>query len=457
MFSISHWNKESRLLLAICLSSAFMCAELIGGILANSLAVLTDAAHLLTDVAGFIIALAASILAKKKASKRFSFGYARAEIIGALISIITLWVLTGWLLLEACERLYSWFEGTAKPVDGKIMTIIAVLGVIINLILALVFQQEHEEGAFHSHGAHEHDHGHDHGHSHGHDHHKEDHQNHHKSSHDHDGHSHGGHSHGSHEHTHELVKMEQGNGHDHSHDHGHDHGHQQHKEGHTHTNRSKQASTVSEETANLLATGASYQNSDEVDHHNHSHDHGHDNHSSCNSKSDNNNNSSSSVEVRRDLNMSAAYAHVIADLIQSVGVVIAGVIIWFHPTWQVVDPICTFIFGFLVLNSTRGLMTQVMEILFEGVPAHINYEDIKKNLSNLPLTEEIHDLHIWSLSSHMIALSCHVKVKGADTSSSEIIKSCQEVCSRYGIHHVTIQVETTSDCPTSHDSNNCAC
>ena len=107
MFSISHWNKESRLLLAICLSSAFMCAELIGGILANSLAVLTDAAHLLTDVACFIIALAASILAKKKASKRFSFGYACAEIIGALISIITLWVLTGWLLVEACERLYS--------------------------------------------------------------------------------------------------------------------------------------------------------------------------------------------------------------------------------------------------------------------------------------------------------------------------------------------------------------
>ena len=457
MFSISHWNKESRLILAICLSSGFMCIELVGGIWANSLAVLTDAAHLMTDVAGFVIALAATILAKNKATSRFSFGYARAEIIGAFISILTLWILTGWLLLEACERLYKWFQGTAEPVDGQVMTLIAVLGVVINLILAVVFQQEHEEGAFHSHGSHEHDHGHEHG-SHGHDHHKEDHHNN-KSSHNHHDHDHG-HSHGGHESEHELVKLEQGktnkhscddnnhdHDHDHDHDHGHDHGHQQQKHGHT--NGGKEASTSPHETANLLAAGAPYQNSDEVDHHHHGHDHGHD-------ALDYSNDSSSSAKVSKDLNMSAAYAHVISDLIQSVGVVIAGVIIWYKPHWQVVDPICTFIFGFLVLNSTRNLMTQVMEILFEGVPSHINYEDIKKNISSLPLVDEVHDLHIWSLSSHMVCLSCHIKVKNT-TSSSETIVSCREVCRRHGIHHVTIQVESTSECPTSHDGNNCAC
>ena len=83
--------------------------------------------------------------------------------------------------------------------------------------------------------------------------------------------------------------------------------------------------------------------------------------------------------------MSAAYAHVLSDLIQSVGVVVAGVIIWIYPEWQIVDPICTFLFGFLVLNSTRSLMQEVMEILFEGVPSHINYDDIKKKLLGVAL------------------------------------------------------------------------
>jgi solute carrier family 30 (zinc transporter), member 2 len=81
---ISTWSKEKRLSVAIGLSATFMLLEFVGGIYANSLAILTDAAHLLTDVASFAIALCAVIISKWKSTSKFSFGFKRAEILGAL-------------------------------------------------------------------------------------------------------------------------------------------------------------------------------------------------------------------------------------------------------------------------------------------------------------------------------------------------------------------------------------
>lgn len=155
-------------------------------LLANSLAVLSDAAHLLTDVAGFAIALLATIMSKRPASKKYTFGLARAEVMGALASILTLWIMTLGLVIEAYSRVLSWFEGTMEPIDGKIMFTIAVIGIIVNLTLACVFIEDHG-GAFHDHdhghGGHDDHHGHGdhddhdhhHGHEHDHDHHEHDH------------------------------------------------------------------------------------------------------------------------------------------------------------------------------------------------------------------------------------------------------------------------------------------
>ncbi len=160
-------QKETRLTLAICLSLTFMFAEITCGLWANSLAVLSDAAHLLTDVAGFAIALLATIMAKAPASKQYTFGLARAEVMGALASILTLWIMTFGLVIEAYSRAVSWFEGTMEPVNGKLMFSIAIIGVFVNLCLACVFLEDHG-GAFHSHD-HAHDSHHDHGsHVHGH-------------------------------------------------------------------------------------------------------------------------------------------------------------------------------------------------------------------------------------------------------------------------------------------------
>lgn len=132
-------DKKTRLTLAIFLSFSFMLCEIAGGIWANSLAILSDAAHLLTDIAGFAIALLATVMATSPASKNFTFGLARAEVMGALASILTLWVMTGCLIFEAYSRTVDFFNGTAVPVDGKIMFIVACMGVVVNLCLSCVF------------------------------------------------------------------------------------------------------------------------------------------------------------------------------------------------------------------------------------------------------------------------------------------------------------------------------
>lgn len=160
-------SKETRLKLAIGLSSVFCVVEVVGGLWSNSLAILTDASHLLTDIAGFVIALIATIVAKRAACKNYTYGLVRAEVFGALLSVMTLWIITAILLYSAYFRAYDWFAGKPQVVDGRLMSFVALFGVGVNICLATVFHEEHG-GAFHSHD-HAHGDGHSHGHDHGHD------------------------------------------------------------------------------------------------------------------------------------------------------------------------------------------------------------------------------------------------------------------------------------------------
>jgi len=79
----------------------FMFVEIAGGVIANSLAILTDAAHLSADVVGFLISVIAILLSRKKGSDKFSYGWGRSRIVGAMVSIILIWGLTAWLVYEA--------------------------------------------------------------------------------------------------------------------------------------------------------------------------------------------------------------------------------------------------------------------------------------------------------------------------------------------------------------------
>ncbi|XP_011039394.1 PREDICTED: metal tolerance protein 1-like isoform X1 [Populus euphratica] len=171
-----------KLWISVVLCIVFMSAEVAGGIKANSLAILTDAAHLLSDVAGFAISLFSLWAAGWEATPRQSYGFFRIEILGALVSMQLIWLLAGILVYETIIRLIH----DTGEVDGFLMFLVAAFGLLVNIIMALVLGHDH---------GHDHDHKHGTGHSHGitvstHNHHHVEHPKHDDNHHDHSNNEH---------------------------------------------------------------------------------------------------------------------------------------------------------------------------------------------------------------------------------------------------------------------------
>ncbi|XP_055490566.1 proton-coupled zinc antiporter SLC30A8-like isoform X1 [Leucoraja erinacea] len=139
-----HERKQAqrRLALALVICIIFLVGEVVGGYLARSLAVMTDAAHLLADVTSFLISLCSLWLSSRPATKKLNFGWYRAEILGALFSVIITWLVTGILVYLACER----FINVDYEINGVVMVITSACAVVANIIMGLVLHQ-------HSHGA----------------------------------------------------------------------------------------------------------------------------------------------------------------------------------------------------------------------------------------------------------------------------------------------------------------
>jgi Co/Zn/Cd efflux system component len=114
---------------AICIF--FMVVELVGNYLSGSLAILSDALHMLSDFSGFAISMSAMIISRRKPTEKLSYGYHRAEVIGALLSVILIWGLTGWLVYEAVERCRQ----PEIDLDPVIMLVVAIIGLICNIIM----------------------------------------------------------------------------------------------------------------------------------------------------------------------------------------------------------------------------------------------------------------------------------------------------------------------------------
>ncbi|KAF2315152.1 hypothetical protein GH714_038272 [Hevea brasiliensis] len=131
-----------KLLIAVALCVVFMSVEVAGGIKANSLAILTDAAHLLSDVAAFAISLFSLWAAGWEATPRQSYGFFRVEILGALVSIQLIWLLAGILVYEAIARLID----DTGDVNGFVMFIVAAFGLVVNVIMALLLGHDHGHG-----------------------------------------------------------------------------------------------------------------------------------------------------------------------------------------------------------------------------------------------------------------------------------------------------------------------
>lgn len=250
----------SKLYLVSTVSVFFIIAQLIGGWLSGSIAIFADSAHLASDLLGFGIAIAGVKLSTLKADKHLSFGWHRAELVGTLVSIASIWIMTVWLLKEATGRFFM-----EPMVQGKLMFIVAVMGLIFNLIQIKILHSGdthfHLGEGFHGHDEDEGEEG-DHGHSHGH------------------GHSHAGDAHA--------------------------------EEGGSMTN----------------------------------------------------------------MNIDGATLHVLGDLIMSIGVIIASIIIYMWPNLWYADPICTYIFSVIVSVTTIPIFKKCLSIMMEGTPDEVNIEEL---------------------------------------------------------------------------------
>ncbi|KAL8531131.1 hypothetical protein ACS0TY_007954 [Phlomoides rotata] len=330
--------------------------EIIGGLKANSLAILTDAAHLLSDIAGFSISLFTVWVSGWEATPQQSFGFNRLEVIGALLSVQLIWLISGTLIYEAIQRLII----KQTQVNGKLMFAIAAFGFVVNLILVLWLGHDHSH-----HGHHHHDHSHN--------------------TCEEDGHSHEMEEswRGDQENT-KLVSAPHG----HHHHHDHSHSHELEDEENT-----KLVSTPNEGTETL------------------------------------------------NINIQGAYLHLVTDLIQSVGVMVAGSIIWLKPEWLMVDLGCTLIFSIAALITTLPMLKNIFHVLMERAPNDIDTAHLENGLKLIAGVRDVHDLHVWAITLGKHVLSCHVVI-GPEVGHDEILHDVREYCEKtFGIHHVTVQIE----------------
>uniref|UniRef100_A0AAV1UTV5 Uncharacterized protein n=1 Tax=Peronospora matthiolae TaxID=2874970 RepID=A0AAV1UTV5_9STRA len=355
-----------------CLCSfLFMCVQLAGGYYTDSLAILSDAAHVLSDVASFLVSLFALYLGQLPPSATMPFGYHRAEVIGALLSVLLIWVLAIGLLWTAMQRVYDQGRGGEEVhadvvVDGKTMFVVAMCGLGINLLLMKIL-------------------GHGHGHGHGHSHDKQD----------------GGHCHGQ----------------DGRHCHGQDGRHcPDDKSG---TTSSAQDLVRTPMSAMALIDGVEMEPL------------------------------AADVEklalkssVFENINVRAAYIHALGDFVQSLGVCLAGGLIWYNPSWQMADPITTILFSFLVLATTIGVLTRSVHILMEGAPPALDLRIVEKRIRALASVYDVHDLHVWMLTEGHYAASVHILPNGEPRIA---LRATQRVLASLGVRQQTVQVEDPTD------------
>ena len=148
------------------------------------------------------------------------------------------------------------------------------------------------------------------------------------------------------------------------------------------------------------------------------------------------------------LNIKAAYWHIIGDTISSVGVIVAAIIIAVTG-WRVADPLIAVFIGCVILWGAVRIVRESADILLEAVPKHIQLDKVIETIKNISGVEEVHDIHIWTITSSMYALSAHLVIDDRTVSkSAEIVARVNQDLARYfNIRHATLQLECES-CPT---------
>ena len=330
-----------KIISVVCCS--FMIIEFICGYLAGSLAIMSDATHLLSDLAGFLISLFSLIVAMKPADRNFTFGYHRFEVLGALASILIIWGLTIWLLMAAIWRIRH-----PNPIVGFLMVCIAAGGLLFNIIMNRVLSYNPV-----------------------------------------------------------VNSMDSG-------------------------------------------MGAIKKNSEDLN----------DNENNLKERLlDDDNNLAEEELLEHNLKaddnpvIRAAYIHILGDMIQSAGVLIAALIIYFfqdtHPRVRIVDPICTFCFAIIVLCTTFPVSRDCFYVLLESTPRDLDIESLYSDLSSIEGVISVHDIHLWNISIGRPSIALHIICENPDIQ----LKIATQTCKKYGIKHCTIQTET-KECNCKHEEEN---
>jgi cobalt-zinc-cadmium efflux system protein len=281
-----HYRQTQRtgiLLTALLLTFTFAGIEAFAGFWANSLALISDAGHMVTDAAALGLALLAQIIAKRPPSIKHSFGYGRAESLAAFINGLAMLALVIWIAAEALTRF-----NTPHEVQGQTVTVVAIIGLCINLVVAWVLSKD-----------------------------------------------------------------------------------------------------------------------------------------------------------QKSVNTKAALVHVMGDLLGSVAALIAGVVIQ-STGWMLIDPLLSIFVCFLVLRSTIEVLKESYHFLMEGVPHHIDYVQVGRDLQAIDGVLSVHDLHVWEMSPGHPALIGHVEIRDLQDWPITMEKINAMLREKHEIDHVTLQPEMPS-------------
>jgi len=356
------------------LCGIFMVSEFVGGLISNSVAVYSDALHMLSDMTGYFINIFGLKLSIRKPSPFFTFGSRRVEIVGAIFSILLIWVLSLFLIMQAVTRILH-----PRKVSGPVMTLVATLGIVTNILIAAILSRS------------------------GH------------------GHSHFGISHG-HGHSPSSTRRPSQNA-----------GSVQ-RNASSHTTNSVQSNKYEQGSfkRSSTSTGPNFAGNEQTD------------------DSYNEGEHSSDSESHVNISIKSAYLHTLGDLLQNIGVLLAGVMIWVKPNkFLIMDPICTLFFAFNVFAITVPTSMRCFYVLMDTVPKNFDTVKILTSIRNIKFVQDVKDFHVWSVGMESLALTVMLDVTGGEhgchcSKRSMVSKRVRKIANDYGIEHCNVEI--TENC-----------
>lgn len=146
-----------------------------------------------------------------------------------------------------------------------------------------------------------------------------------------------------------------------------------------------------------------------------------------------------------NLNVRGVFLHMVGDLLASAGVLLAALLMWRTGAWRA-DPIISLVVSVIILYGSYGLVKEAVDVLLESTPAHVDCEALEQAVRAVPQVKALHDLHVWTIATGMVALSAHVVVeRAACADSDQILRSVKDVLAdRFHISHTTLQIESES-------------